>query len=110
MPLAYLWGIQVEYTELYLPSHRYESRAARYLYDLSREVQAAARTVQAEVRESEAQHGKVMGIFEQWNDVLQSAKEKFNCDHLPVPMCYIPLGCPIDMLGASTIDMLGRGE
>ena len=43
--------------------------------------------MQAEVRESEAQHGKVMGIFEQWNDVLQSAKEKFNCDHhLPVPM------------------------
>jgi hypothetical protein len=39
----------------------------------------------AQVRASEAQHGKVMAIFEQWNNVLKSAKEKFACTCIMTP-------------------------
>ena len=63
----------------------YDSRSARYLYDLSREVQASLRAIETDTRAQEAQHAKVLSMFEQWNDVLVTAKERFGAKNVLTP-------------------------
>lgn len=63
----------------------YDARSARYLYDLSREVQASLRAIETDTRASEAQHTKVLEMFEQWNDVLVTAKARFGVKAVLTP-------------------------
>ena len=63
----------------------YEGPAARYLYDLSREVQVSLRAIETDVRAKEDQHHKVLDMFEQWNDVLVTAKTRFKVTSVLTP-------------------------
>jgi hypothetical protein len=53
----------------------------------------------AQVRASEAQHGKVMAIFEQWNNVLKSAKEKFACTCVMVDEAHTKIAALEERVG-----------
>ena len=63
----------------------YDARSARYLYDLSREVQASLRTIETDTRAKEEQHSQVLDMFEQWNDVLTTAKARFGVKSVLTP-------------------------
>lgn len=63
----------------------YDAPSARYLYDLSREVQAELRSIEADMRTKEAQHNKVLDMFEQWNDVLVTARTRLGVSTVLTP-------------------------
>lgn len=63
----------------------YDAPSARYLYDLSREVQASLRAIETDIRAKEEQHHKVLDLFEQWNDVLATAKTRFQATSVMTP-------------------------
>ena len=62
----------------------YDAPSARYLYDLSREVQASVQRRGRHAGEEE-QHNKVLNMFEQWNEVLASARTRLGVTTVLTP-------------------------
>lgn len=72
-------------------TYSHESRASRYLFDLSREVQATTRALEQTTRNREHQHDTVLQMYEAWNSVLSAAKDKFGVKTIMTPQMLLDM-------------------